>query len=168
MNIILCGMMGCGKSTVGVCLAERLGRAFCDTDALIVDRHGRIADIFEKQGEAYFRQLETETVKELVQKDDLVIATGGGLVLKQENVDLLKRSGKIVFLRARVETLVQRLQADTQRPLLQNAVSLRGRLEKLLDERAPIYERAADFTLDVDGKSPEEISDEIMKRIGQV
>lgn len=168
MNIILCGMMGCGKSTVGVCLAERLRRAYCDTDALIVERHGRIADIFEKHGEAYFRHLETEMVQELVQRDDLVIATGGGLVLKQENVALLKGSGKIVFLRAKVETLVQRLRADRERPLLKNADSLQERLEKLLDERAPIYERTADITIDVDEKTPEEIVDEIIKRIGQV
>ena len=168
MNIILCGMMGCGKSTVGACLAERLGRAYCDTDALIVERHGRIADIFENHGEAYFRTLETETVKELVQKDPLVIATGGGLVLKQENAALLKNSGKIVFLRANVETLVRRLHADTQRPLLQNADSLRERLENLLKDRAPIYERTADITIDVDEKTPEEITGEIIKWIGQV
>ena len=168
MNIILCGMMGCGKSAVGACLAERLGRAYCDTDALIVERHGRIADIFEKHGEAYFRHLETETVQELVQRDDFVIATGGGLVLKQENAALLKNSGKIVFLRANVETLVRRLHADRERPLLQNADSLRERLENLLKDRAPIYERTADITIDVDEKTPEEIAGEIIKWIGQV
>lgn len=168
MNVILCGMMGCGKSTVGESLAERLGRAYCDTDALIVERHGRIADIFEKHGEAYFRHLETETVRELVQRDDLVIATGGGLVLKQENVTLLKGSGKVVFLRAKVETLVKLLQADRERPLLQNANSLRERLENLLKDRAPIYEEAADFIVDVDEKTPEEIAGEIIKWIGQV
>lgn len=168
MNVILCGMMGCGKSTVGACLAERLGRVYCDTDALIVERHGRIADIFEKHGEAYFRHLETETVRELVQRDDLVIATGGGLVLKQENVTLLKGSGKVVFLRAKVETLVKRLQADRERPLLQNANSLRERLENLLKDRAPIYEEAADLIVDADEKTPEEITGEIIKWIGQV
>ena len=168
MNLVLCGMMGCGKSTVGESLAERLRRAYCDTDALIVERHGRNADIFEKFGEAPFRGRETDTGQELVQKDNLVIATGGGLVLKQENVALLKSGGKIVFLRAKVETLVRRLQADRERPLLQNADSLRERLENLLKDRAPIYERAADFTLDVDEKTPEEIAGEIIKWIGQV
>ena len=168
MNIILCGMMGCGKSTIGLCLAEKMNSAHVDTDCLIVEKHGRIADVFEKYGEKYFRDLETETVKELVQKDKLVISTGGGLVLKQENVELLKSSGKIIFLRANVETLCKRLQADTERPLLQNAKSLQERLENLLKDRAPTYEKVADLTLDVDEKTPEEIADEIIKRIGQV
>lgn len=168
MNVILCGMMGCGKSTVGACLAEKMNSAHVDTDGMIVERHGRITDIFEQYGEEYFRALETETVKELVQRDRLVISTGGGLVLKQENVELLKKNGKIVFLRAGVETLLARLQADTERPLLQNADSLRERLENLLKDRAPIYEQAADLTLDVDKKTPEELAKEIMERIGQV
>lgn len=168
MNLVLCGMMGCGKSTVGVCLAEKTNRAHVDTDCVIVERYGRIADIFERYGEAHFRDLETETVKELVQKKGLVIATGGGLVLKQENVELLKSSGKIIFLRARVDTLCKRLQADTERPLLQNAASLKERLENLLQERTPVYEQAADFIVDVDEKTPEEIAKEIMERIGQV
>ena len=168
MNLILCGMMGCGKSTVGICLAKLTGRSYYDTDSMIVERYGRIADIFEKYGEEYFRDLETEIVKELVQRDNLVIATGGGLMLKRENADLLKINGKIVFLRASVKTLCKRLQADTERPLLQNADSLRERLETLLKNRAPVYEKAADLIVDVDEKTPEQIALEIIERIGQV
>ena len=168
MNLILCGMMGCGKSTVGSCLAKSTEREYFDTDAVIVQRHGKIADIFERFGETYFRALETQTVKELVQKNGLVISTGGGLVLKQENVDLLKYNGKIVFLRAKVDTLLKRLQADKERPLLQNATDLRKRLEGLLSERTEHYEKAADLIVDVDGKTPQEIVDEIIERMGQV
>lgn len=168
MNIILCGMMGCGKTTVGVRLAEKMNRKYVDTDAVIVERFGRIANIFEKYGEGYFRNLETEVVKELVQRSGLVIATGGGLVLKQENVELLKTNGRIVFLRAKVATLTERLQSDTERPLLQNAQSLRARIENLLKDRAQIYEDAADLSVDVDEKTPEQIAGEIMKWIGQV
>ena len=168
MNLILCGMMGCGKSTVGGCLAKLTSREYVDTDAVIVEKYGRIADIFERFGEGYFRDLETETVKTLTKKQALIIATGGGLILKQENVDLLKDGGKIVFLRAKIDTLFKRLQSDKERPLLQDAEDLRKRLEKLLSERTKRYEEAADLIVDVDDKSPEEIAGEIVKRIGQV
>ena len=168
MNLVLCGMMGCGKSTVGVRLAELTARKYCDTDAVIVEKYGRIADIFERFGEDYFRDLETQTIKELVRFDDLVIATGGGLILRKENVELLKSNGKIIFLRAKEETLFTRLQADKERPLLQNAEDLSARIRKLLAEREEHYLNASDFVLDVDEKTPEGIAGEIIKWIGQV
>ena len=121
MNLILCGMMGAGKTTIGIKIAEYTGRRWYDTDGVIVDRHGKIADIFEYYGETHFRKLETEIVKELSQKDNLVISTGGGLVLKNENNALLKENGKIVFLRASIETLAERLHVDGTRPLLQTS-----------------------------------------------
>ena len=81
MNLILCGMMGAGKTTIGIKIAELTGRRWYDTDGVIVDKHGQISDIFEYYGEAHFRKLETETVRELVKMDNLVLSTGGGLVL---------------------------------------------------------------------------------------
>ena len=162
MNLILCGMMGCGKTTIGREIAARSGKICCDTDEKIVEKHGRIADIFARYGEAHFREIETETVRALAQKDDLVIATGGGWVLKEENVELLKKSGKIVYLRAKKETLLIRLQNDGQRPLLQSEKGLSDRLEELLKARAPIYENVADHVVDVDGKTPDEIAAEII------
>lgn len=161
MNLILCGMMGAGKTTVGVKIAETVGVRWYDTDDLIVENHGRISDIFQRYGEEYFRKLETETIAKLSKKDGLVISVGGGLVLKEENVELLKRNGKIVYLRAGLETLEKRLGADCTRPLLQtNGETLRERLTRLLKERAPIYERVADYIVDVDGKTPEKIAAE--------
>lgn len=161
MNLILCGMMGCGKTTVGRKIAQRTGRRWYDTDDLIVEKYGKIADIFARFGEARFREIETEIVKELAQKDGLVISCGGGLVLKSENVELLKTNGKIVYLRARLETLLSRLQQDGERPLLQSKESLSDRLTGLLKDRTPIYGRVADCAVDVDGKTPEEIAAEI-------
>ncbi len=167
MNLILCGMMGAGKTTIGVKIAERTGRRWYDTDGLIVDKHGKISDIFEYYGEAHFRKLETEIVKELVQSDRLVISTGGGLVLKKENNELLQRNGKIVFLRATIETLAARLRVDGTRPLLQTSTeSIRDRLAKLMTERSPVYEHVADYIVDVDGKTPEEIAEEIVALTG--
>lgn len=165
MNLILCGMMGAGKTSVGKVLAKMTGRIWYDTDDLITEKYGKISDIFSTHGEAYFRGLETETVKTLTAQDNLVISVGGGLVLRQENVELLRQNGKIVFLEATVGTLIQRLQADTTRPLLQTEESLEKRLTKLLSERTPAYERAADYTVDVDKKTPEEIGTEILSLI---
>ena len=165
MNLILCGMMGAGKTSVGRAIALLSGRCWYDTDDLIVQQYGPISDIFSTHGEAYFRDLETETVKMLTEQDGLVISVGGGLVLRQENVELLQKNGKIIFLDAGLETLVQRLRADTERPLLQTEEDLETRLRKLLSERAPIYERVADFTVNVDEKTPEEIGREIMSLV---
>ena len=166
MNLILCGMMGAGKTTIGIKLAEKTGRRWYDTDGLIVDRHGKISDIFEYYGEEHFRNLETEIAKELAAQDGLVISTGGGLVLKKENDKILQENGKIIFLRASLPTLAARLKVDGTRPLLQTSTeSIRERLERLLAERTPVYEGVADYIVDVDGKSPEMIADEIIKTV---
>ncbi len=163
MNVVLCGMMGSGKTTIGIKIAEITGRRWYDTDGVIADKYGKISDIFEYYGEAHFRKLETEIIRDLAQKDDLVISTGGGLVLKAENNVLLKERGKIVFLRASLDTLARRLKVDGTRPLLQTSTeSIRDRLEKLMTERSPIYESVADAVVDVDGKSPQEIAEEII------
>ncbi len=163
MNIILCGMMGSGKTTIGIKIAELTGRRWYDTDDVIVDRYGKISDIFEYYGEAHFRRLETKIVQELCVKDHLIISTGGGLVLKDENNALLQQNGKIVFLRVGLETLASRLKVDGTRPLLENSTEgIKTRLERLLQERSPIYERVSDYVIDVDGKSVECIAEEII------
>ena len=167
MNLILCGMMGAGKTPIGIKIAELTGRRWYDTDGLIVDKHGKIADIFEYYGEAHFRKLETEIVKELAKKDNLIISTGGGLVLKSENNAVLQENGKIVFLRATLETLAHRLKVDGERPLLQTSTeNIRDRLARLMKERTPVYEHVADYIVDVDGKTPEELAQEIVALTG--
>ena len=163
MNLVLCGMMGAGKSTIGVKIAELTGRRWYDTDGVISDRHGKISDIFEYYGEPHFRKLETEVVKELAGQDNLVISTGGGLVLKSENNAELQKNGKIIFLRASLKTLNKRLVVDGTRPLLQASTeSISDRLARLLKERTPIYEHVADYIVDVDDKTPLEIAKEIV------
>ena len=168
MNLVLCGMMGAGKSTIGIKIAELTGRRWYDTDGVIVDRHGKISDIFEYYGEAHFRKLETEVIKELATQDGLVISTGGGLVLKRENNLLLQKNGKIIFLRASIQTLSKRLHVDGTRPLLQTSTeSIRDRLARLLKERTPIYEHVADYIVDVDDKTPDEIANEIVAMLSE-
>lgn len=165
MNVILCGMMGAGKTTVGIALATLLGWQWRDTDAVIEEKYGKISDIFATLGEPRFREMETEIVRELCPQEDMIISVGGGLVLKEENVALLKENGKIVYLRARKETLLSRLRSDTSRPLLQGEESLEEKIERLLRTRASVYESVADLIVDVDKKTPQEIAAEIVEKI---
>ena len=161
MNVVLCGMMGVGKSTVGMKVAQLMKRQWVDTDTLIADRHGTINDIFEYYGEAHFRMLESGITAELAKKDELVISTGGGLVLKSENAELLKKSGKLFFLNASVETLLTRVQGDDTRPLLKD-VNARERLTELLHERMPRYEHVSDYKIETEGKSADEVAAQIV------
>ncbi len=167
MNIVLCGMMGVGKSSVGIRIAELTGRRWYDTDIVISDRYGRISDIFEYYGEAHFRSLETGIVRELADMDGLVISTGGGLVLKPDNNELLKKNGKIVFLRASFETLLTRVRADETRPLLKDTGKTAERLSELLAARLPVYEAVADKIVDTDDKSVDEVAHMILEKLGE-
>lgn len=162
MHLLLCGMMGCGKTTVGKEVARLMDREWADTDDEIVKIHGEIKDIFSRFGEKYFRGIETQILQTLLQKNNLVLSAGGGLVLQSENAALLKEKANIVYLRAKADTLVERLRNDLSRPLLQGT-ALSEKVHTLLKERAPTYESVADFTVDVDGKTAEEIAHEIVK-----
>ena len=161
MNVVLCGMMGVGKSTVGLKVAKLMKRRWVDTDTLIADRYGSINDIFEYYGEAHFRSLESQITAELSKTEDLVISTGGGLVLKWENAELLKKSGKIFFLKAPVDTLLTRVQGDDTRPLLKN-VNAKEKLEQLIHERTPLYEHVSDYRIETGDKSADEVAREIV------
>lgn len=166
MNIVLCGMMGCGKTTVAAELSRLTGMEQTDTDAEIVNEYGRIADIFEKYGEARFREIETQTVARISSRDNIIIATGGGCVLNSANVEYLKRNGKIFFLQTRPETLIKRVEGDTERPLL--AGGAEKRINELLPARTPKYLAAADYVVDTDGAEPEEIALKIINISGIV
>ena len=163
MNIVLCGMMGSGKTTVGIRISELTGMRWYDTDDLIVDKYGRIADIFEYYGEERFRKLETETVHRIAGEDNCVISTGGGLVLKPENNEMLKRNGKIFFLRASFETLLARVRADETRPLLKDTGKTAAKLGELLAWRTPVYEHVADYIVDTDARTAEDVASDVLK-----
>ena len=163
MNIVLIGMPASGKTTVAAALAKDLGLKVLDTDALIVEKHGEINKIFKKFGEEYFRNLESEAVKEVVENTNAVISTGGGCPLRKENVLALKKSGKIIFLRTSITELIRRTEGDGTRPLLKG--EREERLKSLLSVRTPVYEEAADFTVDTDGLTPEEIAKKITEFI---
>lgn len=166
MNVILYGMMGVGKTSVGRALSLLTGKNFVDTDALIEEKYGGINDIFEKYGEEYFRNLEAETARAFWGKDGLIISVGGGFVLKDKNVTELKKNGKFVYLRASLETLVSRLKTDETRPLLKGGALLE-KIKTLMETRDEIYENCADISVFTDGKTLDEIAAEILEKLGE-
>ena len=160
-NIILCGFMGTGKSTVGRLIAERLGWRFVDTDQLIEERAGRtVKDIFAQDGEAVFRQWESRICQELAALQKTVIATGGGIVLNPDNRDALARAGLVVCLDAPASEIVARLAGVTDRPLLAGADPV-TRVAELLAARASAY-GALEHHVATAGKTPQEVAALVM------
>jgi len=154
MNIVLIGYRGTGKSTVGRALAAKLGRAVVSTDQEIVRRAGRtIPQIVADHGWEYFRDLESEVCKDLAGRNNLIIDTGGGAILRQKNVAALKQNGLLFWLTASVETIATRIGRDTQRPSLTGTKSFVEEIQDVLSERTPSYQSAADHTLCTDGRS---------------
>lgn len=168
-NVVLIGFMGCGKTTVGIRLSYRIRRVLEDTDKRIEREQGMtISDIFAKEGEAYFRDLETDLLKRIsTEKYQRVISTGGGLPMREENRMLLKQLGKVVYLRIKPETVYQRLKNDTTRPLLQCEDPLK-RITELMEQRAPLYEQAAHIIIDVDELTMEQVLEQIVSQIGGI
>jgi shikimate kinase len=163
-NIILIGFMGSGKTSVGDRLAERLSYRFRDTDQLLEQKaRDTINHIFAAHGEEYFRNLETDLLNELLPGiNQTVLSTGGGLPLREQNAQLLKEMGYVVYLKASKQTTVQRLKGDTTRPLLQGE-ELEQKVERMLSIRSPIYERAAHKIVVTDDKNINEIVHLIME-----
>jgi len=146
-NLILVGMMGSGKTTMGRALARHLHKAFADSDEEIQKRTGvNIPHIFDVEGEPGFRLRESAVLSDLVKRDNLVLATGGGMVLAEQNRALMKQSGIVVYLRASVNDLWHRTRHDRNRPLLQTHDPL-GKLTELYQQRDPLYQQVADIVV---------------------
>jgi shikimate kinase len=154
MNIVLIGYRGTGKSSVGRQLAMRLGRELVSTDAEIVKREQRtIPEIVAREGWEYFRDLESDVCKELGLRDQIVIDTGGGAILRAQNVDVLKKHGTMFWLTASVETITKRIGDDNQRPSLTGTKSFVDEIQDVLRERTPKYQTAADHIITTDDRS---------------
>ena len=161
-NIVLVGYMGSGKTSVGKELAKSRGMKFIDLDAYIVEREGRsINDIFTYESEEYFRNVESEVIKEMSTISNTVISTGGGAVLRKENRDNLSKIGHVVYLKADPETILNRVKNDHSRPLLmtESEEELRKRINTMLDSRNPYYEIFADQVIYTDRLTPFEIAE---------
>ena len=160
-NIILCGFMGCGKSTVGKQLSEKMGMKFIDTDSYIEQKEGMtISEIFAEKGEDYFRSLELEVCKELSNLHAAVISTGGGTLLKDKNVKAIKKNGVVFLLNVSSNTVLTRLKSDDTRPLLQREDKEKA-VKMMLSQRTPLYNRAADYVIDAE-ESPRKVCSRIM------
>jgi shikimate kinase len=165
--IVLIGFMGAGKSSIGRALARRTGLPLFDTDALIAERSGMtIAEIFAQRGEGEFRARETATLLS-ISPEPSVVVTGGGIVLRSENVSALKRLGIVVHLTADEVTLFERATRRAIRPLLQTA-DPRATFAELLQARASLYEDAADVVVDTTGKRHEEVVTAVLEAIADL
>jgi shikimate kinase len=167
-NIFLVGPMGAGKSTIGRSLASLLNREFADSDHEIEVRTGAsIPLIFEVEGEDGFRRRESTVLQEISVATNLVIATGGGIVLAEENRRLLRERGLVVYLRAPLETLWRRTRHDRNRPLLQTD-DRRRTLEEILRKRDPLYTEVADVVIQTDHRSPTTVVREIADKLSEL
>jgi shikimate kinase len=160
-NIYLVGPMGAGKSTIGRVLAAELHLSFRDSDKVIEDRTGAdIPWIFDMEGEEGFRERESAVLNELSKGQDVVIATGGGIILRPQNREVMKASGYVCYLTASIEQLVERTARDKKRPLLQ-VENPRQKIIDLVALRDPFYREASDFVINTDRRSPKLVAQEI-------
>jgi len=161
-NIVLTGIMGCGKSTVGKLLSKQLKNyIFVDTDDVIVDLEGMtIPEIFSKKSEQYFRNLEEGVIEELSQEENLIIALGGGVFESEKNRNNLLESGDVIYLKTDIDTIYERIKSDKNRPLL-NCENPKEKLKTLMDSREQNYLKA-DYIIETDNKTPEDIVGEII------
>ena len=155
-NLYLIGFMGTGKSTVAKVFQEDYHMKLLEMDEEIVRQEKRpISEIFATDGESYFRDLETDLVRKIQAGSKQIVSCGGGAVLRPENVAMMKKSGKVVLLRAKAETILERVKSSSDRPLLNGNMNVEY-ITQLMDKRIPIYEAAADVVLKVDGYGKQE------------
>jgi shikimate kinase len=163
-NIILTGFMGTGKTAVGRKLSMFLKMELIDVDTEIEkSQRMTINEIFKQFGEPGFREIETETIQKLSEQKDVIISTGGGAVLRQKNMDALRKQGVIICLMASPETILKRTSHNSNRPLLKVEDPF-GKIKELLHFRRPFYEKA-DIMIDTEGKTPLQIAEEIIEKI---
>jgi shikimate kinase len=164
MNIVLIGYRGTGKSVVGELLAARLRMQCIGMDAEIVKRAGMsIPEIVEKHGWRKFRDIESEEARELSGFDNIVIDTGGGVIERPENIEALKTNSRIFWLKASVDRIVSRIQGGTERPALTAGKTFTEEVTEVLERRIPKYKNAAQYEIDTDELTPEQVADRIIK-----
>jgi len=161
-------MMGAGKSSVGRCLERRTGRSRFDTDEMAATKLGlSVPEIFSKFGEEKFREIETQMLRELDLGKAMIIVTGGGIVLRNENVDLMRQLGTIVLLEANEDTLFERASRKKNRPLLQTENS-HATFAELLRTRTPLYAKIADIRIDTSLLNQDDVAEMILNKIGNL
>ncbi|MBW1748947.1 MAG: shikimate kinase [Deltaproteobacteria bacterium] len=166
MNIVLIGYRGTGKSVVGKLLALHLGMPCIGMDSKIAARSGMsIPEIVERFGWTEFRDLESKMVLELSGLDNIIMDTGGGVIERPENIEALKKNSRIFWLQASVDTIVRRIQADTQRPALTTGKTFTEEVAEVLEQRISKYKSAAQYEIDTDALTPEQVAGKIIEII---
>lgn len=161
-NMFLIGFMGCGKSTMARLLAKELHMELVEMDETIEKEENRsINEIFAIDGEGYFRDLETQLITRISDKGGMVVSCGGGAILRQENVDIMKKNGCVVYLAATPETIYSRVKNSTNRPLLNGNMNVEY-ISELMAKRVDKYDAAADYKIAVDGKDKLEVLEELI------
>lgn len=161
MNISLIGMMGSGKTCIGELLAKLLNMSFVDTDEQIIkSEKTSINQIFAQKGETYFREIETATLKNILNFNNQIISTGGGIIKSDENLSLLKEKSVVFYLKASPDILFERIKNNKERPLL-NVENMKDKIKTILQDRISQYEKAQ-YIIVTDDKSPIEIANEII------
>ena len=164
-NIFLIGFMGAGKSTIAGELKDKLEMDRVEMDQMIVEKQGMsISEIFDEYGEAYFRNLESNTLIELQKRKQTIVSCGGGVVMREENTDHMKKNGRVVLLTAKPETIYERVKDSDERPILNNNMNVEF-ISGLMDKRKDRYEAVADITVDTDGKNVTQICEEIISKL---
>ena len=161
-HIFMIGFMGVGKTSTSRILSKKLGVKENDTDAMIVKQEKKsIAEIFADEGEEYFRKTETGIIDKLAELEPCIVSCGGGMAMRQENVENIKKIGKVVLLTATPETIYSHVKDSTNRPLLNGNMNI-PYIKKLMEERAPKYNAAADIVIETDGCTPSQVADKII------
>lgn len=164
-NIFLIGFMGAGKSTIAGELKEKLAMDRVEMDQLIVEKQGMsISEIFDEYGESYFRNLESNTLIEMQKRKQTIVSCGGGVVMRDENADHMKKNGRVVLLTAKPETIYERVKDSDERPILNNNMNVEF-IESLMEKRRQKYDSVADITVATDGKNVTGICEEIIAKL---
>ncbi len=164
MNIVLIGYRGTGKSVVGKLVADRLGMKCIAMDERIIEKAGMsIPDIVERHGWPTFRDMESEVARELAELDNIVIDAGGGVIERPENIDVLQTNSRIIWLKASVDTIVSRIQGDSERPSLTGGKSFTDEVAEVLARRTRKYENAAQYAIDTDELTPDQVADRVIE-----
>jgi len=165
-NIVLIGMSGVGKTTIGEALSTALSRKCIDTDSIIEEKIKlTINEIFSKYGEEYFRKLESSIIEQIYKDERLIISTGGGIVLNNNNIKKLREIGVIILLESSIDNIIKNIKtSNNKRPLLNGEESIVGKLKTMYNNRKELYYSAADFVIFVDNKSVDEIVYEILTK----
>jgi Shikimate kinase len=165
-NIFLIGFMGTGKSTIAKKLADELLYEYVEMDQIISEREGKmITQIFEEQGEVYFRELETSLLDEIQQGTGKIVSCGGGVILHEKNQRIMKEKGVVILLSASAETIFERVKNSGSRPLLNTNMNL-DYIKQLYKKRYPLYLQASQIVIDTEGKNVDDLCDEIKEKVG--